>query len=151
MSLLTRFNPNNQVKSMLRFDPFTDFDDVFRGLGMRPLMRNFETTPEIRMDVDEYDKFYKVKAEIPGVKKDEITISIDHNQVSISAEFKRESQAKDGEKTIHTERCYGKAFRSFTLPLEVDDAKAEAHFENGVLTLSLPKKPNGQSHRIAVN
>jgi HSP20 family protein len=151
MSLLTRFNPINPIKPMVRFDPFADFDDVFRGLGVRPWTRDFEAAPELRMDVDEFDKFYQVKADIPGVVKDDIAITIDHNLITISAEIKREMPAKEGEKTLHTERSYGKAFRSFTLPQEVDDAKAQARFENGVLTLTLPKKPNGLSRRIAVN
>jgi HSP20 family protein len=148
MSLLTRFNP---IKTLARFDPFTDFDEAFRGFGMRPLAREFENAPELRMDVDEYEKSYQVLAEIPGVKKEDIAISIDHNLVSISAEIRREKPAKDGEKTIYTERLYGKAYRSFTLPVEVDESKSEARFENGVLTLTLPKKPNGMSRRIAVN
>ena len=146
MSLLTRFNP---IKTLSRFDPFVDFDEAFRGFGMRPFTRELESVPEIRMDVDELEKSYQVLAEIPGVKKEDIAISIDHNLVSISAEIRREKPVKEGEKTIYTDRSYGKAYRSFTLPVEVDEAKAEARFENGILTLNLPKKPNGMSRRIA--
>ena len=148
MSLLARYNPN---KPVARFDPFVDFEDVFRSLGTRPMLRDYEVMPEFRMDVDEFDKFYQVKAEIPGVKKDDIVISIDQKLVSISAEVKKEMTSKASEKTIHSERYFGKWFRSFSLPQEVDDAKAEAHFEDGILTLKLPKKPNGLSRRIAVN
>lgn len=149
MSLLTRFHP---IKNLTRFDPFTEFDDVLRGMGMRPFPREaFDTAPEIRMDVDELEKSYQVMAEIPGVKKEDIAISIDHSLVTISAEIKREKPVKEGEKTLWTERLYGKAYRSFTLPIEVDETQADARFENGVLTLTLPKKPNGASRRIAVN
>jgi len=148
MSLLTRFNP---IKSLNRFDPFNDFDEALRGFGLRPFTREFENAPEIRMDVDEFEKSYQVLAEIPGVKKEDIAISIDHNLVSISAEIRREKPVKEGEKTIYTDRMYGKAYRSFTLPVEVDETKADARFENGILTLNLPKKPNGMSRRIAVN
>lgn len=148
MSLLTRFKP---MKTLARFDPFAEFEDVFGGMGMRPFAREYEVAPEIRMDIDELEKSYQVMAEIPGVKKEDIAISVDRNQVSISAEVKREKPHKDGEKTLWTERIYGKAYRSFTLPIEIDETSTEARFENGVLTLTLPKKPNAVSRRIAVN
>src|SRR6187397_477243 len=81
MALLTRFDP---FKPMTRMAPWTDLDDMFRGLGLRTLPREFENVPEIRMDVDEDEKFYKVKAEIPGVRKDDIEVSIEGDQVTIS-------------------------------------------------------------------
>lgn len=149
MALLTKFEPFKS--SMARTSPWTDFDDLVRGFGLRTLPREFENAPEIRMDVEEDDKFYKVKAEIPGVKKDDIDISIERDQVTISAEFKREVEKKETARTIYAERYYGKAYRSFTLPLEVDNVKADAKFENGILTLMLPKKGNGQARKVLVS
>jgi len=109
MSLLTRFKP---LKTMARFDPFAEFDDTFRNFGLRPWTRPMEEAPEIRLDVEDFDKSYRIVAEIPGVKKDDIAISVEHGIVSISAEFKREVLPKEGDKILYGERSFGKAFRS---------------------------------------
>lgn len=147
MSTLTRWNP---FKSLAGFDPATSFEDMFRGL--RPAWRDFDISPEVRIDVSEDDKSYTVKAEIPGVDKKDIEISIEGNEVAISAETKRETKKKEGEKEIYTDRYYGKVYRSFSLPNDLDSAKAEARYENGVLMLMLPKvSGNGSSRKIAVN
>ena len=148
MALLTKFDP---FKPMTRMAPWGDLEDMFRGLGLRALPREFEALPEFRMDVDEDDKFYKVKAEIPGVKKDDIEISIEGDQITISAELRREVEKKETWKTIWSERYYGKTYRSFTLPIPVENAKVEAKFENGILTLLLPKKGNGHARKVLVS
>lgn len=148
MTSLTHWNP---FKSAVRFDPVASFDDLFRGLGIRPMSRELEVAPEIRIDVNEDDKAYRIKAEMAGVDKNDIEVSVEGNQVTISAEVKRETKKKDNEKELYTERYYGKVFRSFTLPSELDGAKADAHYEHGVLSLTLPKKSNGGSRKIAVS
>jgi HSP20 family protein len=148
MTALTRFNP---FKSMSRLDPTADFEDFFRGFGVRPAWSKLEMMPDIRLDVSEDAKAYHVKADLPGVDKKDIDLSIDGNQIAISAEVKRELRKKEDEKEIFAERYYGKVFRTFVTPTDVDESKAEAHYENGVLTLTLPKKSNGHSRRIAVN
>jgi HSP20 family protein len=148
MTTLTRFNP---FKSLSRLDPTADFEDFFRGFGARPAWSNLEMVPDIRLDVSEDEKAYRVKADIPGVDKKDIDLSIDGNQIVISAEVKRESNKKEGEKDICSERYYGKVYRAFSTPADVDGTKAEAHYENGVLSLTLPKKSNGHSRKIAVN
>lgn len=150
MSALTHWNP---FKGMTRYEPITSFDDLFRGfgVGLRP-WRDLEGAPEVRIDVAEDDKAFRVKAEMPGVDKKDIDVSIEGNQVAISAEVKRETKNKEGEKEIYTERYCGKVYRSFTLPNDVDSAKADAHYDKGVLTLTLPKKANGNGTRkIAVS
>lgn len=146
MSTLSRFNP---FKAITRLDPTANFDDLFRSMGMRP-WRDADGMPDVRIDVAEDDKAYSVKAEIPGVDKKDIDVSVDGNQVSISAEVKREKERKDGEKEIYTERYYGRVFRSFTLPGDVDAAKASAQYDSGVLTLTLPKQPNGNARKISI-
>lgn len=148
MAMLTRWNP---FKPMTRFDPSLDFDDLFRNFAARPTLRDFDMAMDVRIDVNEDDKSYKVHAEIPGVKKDDIEVSVDGNQVSISAETRHESRKKEGEREIYSERYTGKIYRSFTLPSDVDDSKAQAHYEDGVLNLTLPKKGNGQTRRITVS
>ena len=94
----------------------------------------------IRVDVKETNDAYTVHAELPGVKKEDIAIEIDGDTVTIAAEVKREAETKDGEKLLRSERFYGKTERRFALPAEVDEARAEAKFTDGVLELVLPKK-----------
>ena len=146
MTALTRWNP---FKQLARFDPATDLDDMFRGLGLRLLTRDAESPLDMRMDVREQDSNYRVTVDLPGVDKDKIEVSIDHNQVSIKADVERETRKEEG-KQIHTERYCGSAFRAFTLPQDIDEAKAEAQYDKGVLTLMLPKKSNGSSRRLSV-
>jgi HSP20 family protein len=137
MSMLTRWNPFRQS---MRFDPLTDVDDLFRNLNLRPLLREFDTMPpEIRMDVREDDTSYRVIVDMPGVNKDDIEVSVEDNQVTIQGETKRQEERKT-DKEIHSERYIGKCFRSFALPREVDSEKCAASYDNGVLTLTLPKR-----------
>jgi len=95
------------------------------------------------MDVVEDDATYRVKAEIPGVKKEDIAVAIDGNQVSITAEVRKESEQKKGETVIRTERYYGQQARSFALVSEIDSSTATAKYQDGVLELVLPKKGSG--------
>jgi len=134
------------------YDPFaeTGFDELFRGF-FRPVRSNDKSAPAaIRIDVTESDKGYTVHAEIPGVKKDEIHVAIEGNQVTIAAEVKREVDAKDGERVLRTERYYGSVYRSFTLPAELDESASTAKYDNGVLELTLAKKPQVAGRKLAV-
>ena len=128
-----------------RFDPFFD-DDWLKGFGMRPFPRAMEEVPEIRIDLTEGDKSYTVRAEIPGAKKEDVKVQVEGNRVSISAEVRREKEEKKGDKVICSECYRGSSYRSFTLDSEVDEDKAEAKYDNGVLVLTLPKK-NGKAAR----
>lgn len=148
MNALTRWNPFKTT----RIEPMMALDDLLRSFGSRPFWRDAETAPDIRIEVSENDGSFVVEAEMPGVGKDDIEIAVEGNQVSIGAEVKRETKKrKNGDKEIYTERYYGKVYRSFTLPNELDGSKAEAHYDGGVLTLKLPKKKNGNSRKVAVS
>ena len=134
------------------YDPFADtgFDELFRGF-FRPVRSSDKNAPAaIRIDVTESDKDYTVHAEIPGVKKDEIHVAIEGNQVTIAAEVKREKDAKEGERVLRTERYYGSVYRSFTLPAEIDEAASSAKYDGGVLELTLAKKPQVAGRKLAV-
>jgi len=148
MANITRFDPFNEIT---RFDPFLDMNDFFKGFGMRPLMREFEREPSMKMDVSEAEGSYMVKAEIPGVSKDDIHISVDGNMVSISAEVKKEKEEKKGENVIRSERYFGKVSRSFTLTNEVDTEKVQAKYADGVLEVTMPKKSIGNKKFITVS
>jgi HSP20 family protein len=84
------------------------------------------------------------------VNKDDIKVSVDGNQVSVSAEVRKEKETKEGAKLIRSERYYGSVSRTFTLDESVDQDAAQAKYENGVLQLTLPKKHNGQSHVLKI-
>ena len=147
LPMLTRWNPLRQTTS---FDPFTDLEDIFRGLENRSLARPFEKTLEMRMDVNEDDKAYRITVDMPGVRKEDIDVAVEGNQVTITAEVKH-GVSRETEKEIHRERFAGKAFRTFSLPVEVDSGKADARYDGGVLTLTLPKKGDTQAKRISIN
>jgi HSP20 family protein len=146
MSNLTRYDPFN----LARVDPFGDIDDLFKGFFMRPVLFEGQPQMQIKVDVKEDDKAYTVHADIPGVKKDDIQVSIDGNQVSISAESRMEKEEKKGEKVIRSERYCGKVARSFTLAHDVDEAKSQAKYADGVLELTLPKKAASSTKKLAI-
>lgn len=142
------------MASITRYDPFNDLvDDLFRGFLVRPLAaegRTAEALPRMKVDVAEKNGAYLVTAELPGVRKEDIDVSIDGAQVTLTAEVKREKEASQDERVLHTERVFGKVTRSFTLPLEVDEEKAQATFRDGLLELTLPKKQAAQRKQITI-
>ena len=133
------------------YDPFAEvFPELFRGM-LQPVKAAGGEALEIRVDVKEADGAYTVQAEMPGVKKEDIHVQIDGNRVSISAEVKRESEKKEGERVLRSERYYGSVARTFSLGSEMDESKAIAKFDNGVLTLTLPKKTAPASKRLTIS
>jgi HSP20 family protein len=135
----------------LRYSPADNaFDDLFRGFFLRPVRFDGQQEMQIKLDVSEDDKSYTVHAEIPGVKKDDIHVTIDNNQVSISAEVKNEKEVKEGDKVLRNERYYGKVSRAFMLDQDVDETTAQAKYSNGVLELRLPKRISVKSKTIAI-
>jgi HSP20 family protein len=109
-----------------------------------------ERAPQVRIDLSETDAAYMVKAEIPGVKKEDIDVRIDGNQVTISAEVKQDKEEKKDGRVLRSERRYGYASRSFSLAHDVDQAAADAKYANGVLELKLPKKAQAAGKRLAI-
>ena len=133
-----------------RFDPFTNMDDLFKGFGMRPFLNEMEAGSLIKVDLSEDDKAYKIRAEIPGVNKDDIKIQVDGNRVSISAETKQEKEEKEGERVIRRECYQGSSYRSFSLDNDVDETNAQAKYENGMLELTLPKTNEREAKHIEI-
>ncbi|MGE5639047.1 MAG: Hsp20/alpha crystallin family protein [Clostridia bacterium] len=146
MASITRLDP--------RIDPLGELvDDLFKGFLVRPLAAEGASRGEYlraKVDVSEKNGSYKVAAELPGVKKDDIKVSVDGAQVTIEAEVKREKEASQDERVLHTERVFGKVTRSFSLPQEVDEANVEAKFRDGILELVLPKKAAAQRKQITI-
>ncbi len=140
------------MASLTRFDPFDEaWPELFKGwprLAAVPrLWRDGEM--DIRLDVTEGEKEYKVKAEIPGVKKEDINVQVDGNLVTISAEVRKDKEEKS-ERYVRQERYFGSVSRSFTLASPVDEKAASAKYTDGVLELRLPKKENGAAKRLAI-
>ena len=146
------------------YDPFSDtLPTLLRGF-FQPVNVARDAI-DIRMDVTESANEFVVHAELPGVAKEDIAVQIDGNRVSISAQVKRANDIKtadgstvaDGksadaaQRLLRSERYYGAVARSFALAVEVDEEKSVAKFENGVLTLTLPKKAAPQARRLAIH
>lgn len=141
---LTRFNP---FGDLARFDALRDFDDLFKNTMLGNLQAN-PATSGIRLDVVESEDAYTVKAEIPGAKKEDVKVSVDGNTVSIRVETKRDHEEKQGETVLRSERYYGVQTRTFSLAHELDDGKATARCEDGVLALHLPKRARGSGAKV---
>ena len=140
------------MANITRYNPFDElFKDFGKGFWVKPYAFPAETGLEMKIDVKEDDKAFTVKADIPGVKKEDIQVDIDDDRVSLRAEVKKEKEEKKGEKTVYSERAYGMVSRSFTLPVAVDTKDAKAEYKDGVLNLTLPKKGNGAAKRLAVS
>ena len=136
-----------RVNNLFDVDPF---DDAFRGF-LRPWKFEPATqVPKIKLDLTEHDDSYALKAEIPGVRKEDIDVRIEGNLVTISAEVKKDKEEKKDGRVLRSEREYGYATRSFTLASAVDDSKADAKYANGVLELVLPKKTSSSSKKLAI-
>jgi len=104
----------------------------------------------MKVEVAEKNGAYVVTAELPGARKEDIDVAIDGAQVTLTAEVKREKEVSRDERVLHTERSFGKVSRSFALPQELDEAKAEAKFRDGVLELTLPKKAAAQRKQVTI-
>lgn len=132
------------------------FDDLFRDVApsyfVRPLHGDPLPSPaQIKLDVRETDTAYTVHAEIPGVSKEDIHVTLDGNVVTLSAEVKQHD-SQQGERVLRSERYFGAVSRSFQLPQDIDQQASKAKFENGVLSLTLAKKRAlGSSQRLSID
>ncbi len=139
------------MANIARFDPLFDVDDLFRGFRVPAMRGAVGAAPQMKLEVEEDDKSYTIHAEVPGAKKEDIKITVDGNQVTVSAEIKRESEKKEKGRVVHSERYYGNVYRSFALDTAVDEGKGAASYKDGVLELVLPKKSNGSPTRLKVS
>lgn len=131
--------------------PLESFDDAFRGF-LRPWLEREDTlAPRIKIDLSEADGAYRVKADLPGVRKEDIDIQIENNRLTLSATVKKATQDEAQGRVIRSERQVGHASRSLWLDKAVDESRASARFENGVLELTLPQKAVDATHKIAID
>ena len=135
-----------------RYEPLVGRLDGLFDEFLRPaLVWENNSQPQIRVDVKETPEAYTVHAELPGVRKEAIQVEIEGNEVTLTAETRREAEKKDNEKWLRTERYFGKTARRFALPQELDEAKADAKFADGVLVLTLPKKAVVTGRKLEIN
>ena len=142
------------MSSLRLFEPALNdpFESMFRRCMAPMRMERGLDELDIRVDVVEKDGIFKICADLPGVKKEDINVRIDGNLVQIDAETKSEKEVKEsGGKVLRNERYYGSVSRSFSLSQDVDESKATAKYENGVLTLELPKKATSASKRLTIS
>ncbi len=116
------------------------FDDTFERFFGSVAQAEGSTARSPALDVSESDRSYTVRLEMPGVAKEDVKVSIDGRQVSVQAQSQRDDEKKEGDRVVYRERSVSSYARTFTLPLEVDQAEAGAKLEHGVLTLTLPKR-----------
>jgi HSP20 family protein len=133
------------------FDDF--FNDMWSTPAWVPASMLAETSPiaRARMDVLDKGEKFEVKVDLPGVRKEDIDVTIEGCRVAIKAEVKEEKEVKEGDRLLHTERSFTSYARSFELPTEVTESGSEAVYENGVLTLTLPKRAGVTSRRLAIH
>jgi HSP20 family protein len=140
------------MQNLISYDPRTEtgLDELFRGFFKPVRLEGAPTPVVIKVDVTETENGYLVHAEMPGVKKEDIDVAIEGNQVTITAEVKQEWEKKEGDRVLRNERYFGNIYRSFMLPVELDEAACEATHDNGVLELRLVRKAAAPGKRLAI-
>ncbi|SHJ99894.1 heat shock protein Hsp20 [Malonomonas rubra DSM 5091] len=141
---------------LTRWDPLRDVDEFFDRALSWPLRRQIQgTLPTLdeewapRVDISETDNNFLIKAEIPGIKREDVKINIEDNVLTIHGERKEEKEEK-GRKFHRVECRYGSFSRSFTLPQNTQMDHVEATFKDGILNLQIPKKQAEKSKQIEV-
>lgn len=142
MNTVIRWNPMREMAAVQSaFDRI--FEDAWR------TSRGGMAHKILALDVRENDEAYNIVTTLPGVSADQVEVSLQDNVLTISAEV-QQAETTEGTRVLLQERAYGRFSRSINLPQEVDADKVEAAYENGVLTLTLPKLPEAQPRMIPV-
>jgi HSP20 family protein len=150
MTVMNNLKTYEPFADMVRGTPMLDMTGLFDFPRTRFGFATPRVEPTIRMDVTEDANAYRVKAEIPGVKKEDIHVAVEGNTISISAELERREETRKDESLLCSEICRGKVARTFTVMADVDEARAEAKYENGILELMLPKKLGAATRALEI-
>lgn len=140
--------PRRSLSSEIMGDVFDDFDRIVSALARPAYANTVGFQPSC--DINETKDHYLVSFDMPGVKKEDIKIEVQGTQLVISGERQREMREEDGESNLRHERVYGKFERTFVLPTSINADKIEAHYENGVLNVALPKAESAKGRTIQV-
>ena len=146
--------------SIARWDPFRELEEVSERLNRvfgrsglatadrgKDVMTSFDWAPSV--DVAETAEEFQIKAELPDIRKEDVKLSIENGVLRIEGERKQEKEEK-GKKWHRVERSYGSFLRTFTLPDNIDDAKVQAEFKDGVLNVRLPKSATAKPKSVQV-
>ena len=144
MTRLMRWNPAREMMTLRN-----EFDRFFENFLDSPLQENRDLDWGLALDVAETDQAYTIKASVPGINPDDIDITLSDNVLTIKGEFKEENN-NEGEKYHLRERRFGSFGRSVTLPVAVNTEAVEAAYDNGVLTLTVPKAEEVKPRRITI-
>jgi HSP20 family protein len=150
-SPMARYRPSSIEDQLGRMveSMFEDFiAPVAQAAAAGRLAEQGQTSP--RVNVAEDDNAFRVEAELPGVKKEDVKVSVDGQRVTIEAEARQDGEQREGESVVYRERIARKFVRSFVLPTDVDDAGADARLEDGLLTLTLPKKQASAAKQLTI-
>ncbi len=141
-SLVTR---NNEYR-----DPFArDLDRLFADFfAAKPFEMEGEWYPKV--DIEEDEKAYHVKAEIPGLNEKDLDVTIEKDLLTIAGEKKEETEERNGKKVVLRERRYGSFTRSWRLPEGIKSDEVKAEFKNGVLTIEMPKSEEAKPKKIDI-
>ncbi|HXF66172.1 MAG TPA: Hsp20/alpha crystallin family protein [Burkholderiales bacterium] len=152
MANIVRYTPFGEV---MGFAPFwSASDDLVRDLFARPFGMGsllWGDSEPFRMSIAENEHEYRVTAELPGARKEDIAVSVNGPEVTISAEIRNATEGAGQWSAVYSERLYGKLQRAFTLECEVDAEKAQARYADGVLELVLPKKEEQTRKRLTIH
>lgn len=144
------------AKNLVRWDPFSevnslreDMERLFDSVYGRYPRERAEISWAPPLDIEETDNSIIIRAEVPGMNKDDIKISLTGDTLCISGERRHAAEQKD--KTFHrVERAYGRFMRTLVLPADVDGGKVKAGYKDGILELSLPKSEKAKPREIAI-
>lgn len=147
MTLLTPYWP---IRRSTSSDLFAEMERMFEDLGQKPLAKSAEQKFTPACEIAETEAQYFMSMDLPGVKREDIKVEINENTLTISGERKQEKKAEDERNAKYVERQYGAFIRTFTLPSTADAEKIEAHYEDGVLNLTIPKATIARTRKIEI-
>lgn len=145
--------------NLIKWDPLSELEAMsshlnrifgrpaLPGAAAHDMLKMADWTPSV--DISETDKEFLIKAEIPGVKKEDVKVTIESGMLTINGERKMEKEEK-GKKFHRVERSYGSFVRSFRIPDGVDESKVKAEFKDGVMNVALPKSEKAKSKALEI-
>ena len=144
MTQLTRRTPNRTLRNLQR-----EVDSIFDQFFDRGEEDETSAVWAPRTDLSETDDAYRIRLDVPGMKKEDIAVNLQNNTLTVSGE--RASERKEeGEEYVRVERAFGNFHRTFTLPDAVDQENVEAAYDNGVLTIHVPKTETSTRRQIEI-
>lgn len=148
MTNLIRFNPSSDLRRMQ-----SEIDRVFESFFPARSDANGDSNATVwspRVDLVENENAYTIHADLPGIPREELKINFQDGMLIISGE-RRVEKSSDNDNYVRVERSYGHFYRSFSLPKAVDIDGTEAHYENGVLTVRVPKAEESKPRQIQIS